>query len=1252
MRILIVEDDELNAKALEALFSQQNYAVERAAAGQAALDLVDAFEYDLILSDVMLPDLDGVSLCRQLRSQGHQTPILLLTGKDSGHDKAIGLDAGADDYVVKPFDPEELAARVRALLRRGQGTESPILEWEHIRLDPKACEVIYNDTLLPLTPKEYALLELLMRNSRRVFSCGMVLEHLWTYEDTPGEEAVRTHVKGLRQKLKAAGAPSDLIETVYGIGYRLKPLSELDKPQTATAAQLQATLVDVWHKFQPRIHQQVSVLEQAAIALNHGSLAAKLHQQAQQEAHTLAGGLGTFGCAKGSQFAREIEHLLQKTTLTEEQILTFQQQVLALRVEISRADLPSLRPILDQQAVVDLSPSIEQGEQPLEQALQPQDSIEAQIMVIDDDPLVSKTVMALLQPWGLEVTTLTDPSQVWQRLTNNAPDLLVLDVEMPKINGIDLCQKIRNDARWEQLPIIFLTAHTEAEIVNRVYSVGADDFVSKPIMGPELVVRILNRLERTRLQRQLSKIEPLALNHNDRTHLLEKLLDNAEQQHHEAVLQQQVAQEQLVGEIAAHIRQSLDLKDILSTAVTEVQRVLETDRVLIFKFNPDWSGKALVESLGASIWTSILEMQIYDPCFAEAYIEPFRQGRVATVEDVHHAGLTPCYVEFLEQFQVQASLVVPILQGDQLWGLLIAHHCSAPRQWQQHEINLLTRLATQLAIALQQAELYQQLQSELAERERVEVVLQEARKNLESKVTERTAELISVNQQLNAELFERKATESALQISQDRFAGILEIANDAIISINASEIITLFNQGAEQIFGYDPSEVIGEPLDLLLPNQSQVIHRQHRGSGGQATRITERQELFGRRKEGTEFPVEASISKLELETETIYTVILRDISQRKQAQDTLERMSHQNELILNAVGEGLCGLNLQGQFTFVNAAAERYLGYTAADLMNQTIEVLFPHPLESGGDSALALEVLAPIYASLQEGTTQPVSETTFCRRDRSCFPVEYLSTPILEQGKIVGAVITFKDISDRKLMERMKDEFISIVSHELRTPLTSIHGSLRMLASGMLSAQSDQNQRLLKIAADSTDRLVRLINDVLDVERIASGNVEMKRRPCWVETLMTQATNTMQGMADQAGITLAVQPITAQIWADPDRILQTFTNLLSNAIKFSTPGSTICLRAEIAQPQDGDSPVCFSVEDQGRGIPADKIDLIFERFQQADSSDTRNHEGTGLGLAICRSIVQQHGGQIWVESQLGQGSTFYFTIPQPDHAS
>jgi signal transduction histidine kinase len=222
-----------------------------------------------------------------------------------------------------------------------------------------------------------------------------------------------------------------------------------------------------------------------------------------------------------------------------------------------------------------------------------------------------------------------------------------------------------------------------------------------------------------------------------------------------------------------------------------------------------------------------------------------------------------------------------------------------------------------------------------------------------------------------------------------------------------------------------------------------------------------------------------------------------------------------------------------------------------------------------------------------------------------------------------------------------MKDEFVSVVSHELRTPLTSIYGSLGMLASGLLPTDSEQGKRLLQIAADSTERLVRLINDILDIERIESGKAKMESEICNIVDLITQTVNVIQPLADKAGVTLSISALSAQVLADCDRIVQTLTNLLSNAIKFSSAGSTVWLGVQ----QEGDE-VLLTVKDTGRGIPTDKLESIFERFQQVDSSDSRNHDGTGLGLAICKSIMQQHGGRIWAESTLGEGSTFYVALP------
>jgi len=192
-----------------------------------------------------------------------------------------------------------------------------------------------------------------------------------------------------------------------------------------------------------------------------------------------------------------------------------------------------------------------------------------------------------------------------------------------------------------------------------------------------------------------------------------------------------------------------------------------------------------------------------------------------------------------------------------------------------------------------------------------------------------------------------------------------------------------------------------------------------------------------------------------------------------------------------------------------------------------------------------------------------------------------------------------------------------------------------------MLGALPEKGRHMLDIAVSNTDRLVRLINDILDIERMESGKVTMERKDCDAADLMTRAADVIQKMAEEAGVTLSTTARTARLYADPDRILQALTNLLSNAIKFSQPGGTVWLTAE----RQGDE-MRFQVRDQGRGIPADKLESIFERFQQVDASDSREKGGTGLGLAICRSIVQQHGGRIWVETSLGQGSTFIFTLP------
>ncbi|NEZ60813.1 response regulator transcription factor [Adonisia turfae] len=222
MRLLLVEDDSQLAESLTEVLEAQRYVVDAVKDGESGWSQVQLMDYDLTLMDVTLPYLDGIRLCQRLRSHGYELPVLMLTARDTSQDKVRGLDSGADAYMVKPFDLSELLAQIRALLRRGSAQSPMVLVWEKLSLDPSTYEVNYNKHALRLTPKEFSILELLLRNGRRVLSRSFILESLWSMKSPPDEETVKAHIKSLRNKLKVAGAPKTLIETVHGVGYRLQ----------------------------------------------------------------------------------------------------------------------------------------------------------------------------------------------------------------------------------------------------------------------------------------------------------------------------------------------------------------------------------------------------------------------------------------------------------------------------------------------------------------------------------------------------------------------------------------------------------------------------------------------------------------------------------------------------------------------------------------------------------------------------------------------------------------------------------------------------------------------------------------------------------------------------------------------------------------------------------------------------------------------------------------------------------------------
>ncbi len=353
---------------------------------------------------------------------------------------------------------------------------------------------------------------------------------------------------------------------------------------------------------------------------------------------------------------------------------------------------------------------------------------------------------------------------------------------------------------------------------------------------------------------------------------------------------------------------------------------------------------------------------------------------------------------------------------------------------------------------------------------------------------------------------------------------------------------------------------------------------------------------------------------------------------------SLARLAQQNERTIEAVSDGIFGVAPDGRITFANGAALAMLGCHEREIVGRHPDECFLARRVDGHSRPTA----DPVAIAL--GSARPSGPRTaiFTRRDGREFPVEWSAGPVeCDEDASLGAVVVFRDITRRREVERLKDDFVSVVNHELRTPLTSIRGVLGLLDGGVLGTLTKKGTSLVRGGVESTERLTRLVNDLLDFDRIESGAATLQLADRDVEHLVRTALDGVRPLAADVHVRLATGETDGRVRADGDRVVQTLTNLLGNAIKFSPPHTTITTsavrRADVVE---------FTVSDQGRGIPSDKLEQIFERFEQVDSSDSRLQGGTGLGLAISRTIVRRHGGEIWAECRPGEGSTFRFTIP------
>ncbi len=501
------------------------------------------------------------------------------------------------------------------------------------------------------------------------------------------------------------------------------------------------------------------------------------------------------------------------------------------------------------------------------------------------------------------------------------------------------------------------------------------------------------------------------------------------------------------------------------------------------------------------------------------------------------------------------------------------------------------------------------------------------------------SEVVTTDQQIFSglvrDITERKNFEAALRSSETRYRSVIDAALDGIMTINECGIVASMNPAAERIFGYKKSEVIGCNIKMLMP---EPYHSEHDGylqnyrETGEKKIIGIGREVSGRRKDGSVFPMELAVSEIATDDKPIFMGLVRDITEMKQ----VEEMQSKFSAIIESSDDAIISKTLDGIITSWNTAAEKIFGYSAQEVIGHPMSIIIPPE---------RLEEEPKILRQIASGGRIEHFETVRRTKAGKLIDISATLSPIKNKaGKIIGVSKIARDISERKKIDQMKNEFISTVSHELRTPLTSIRGSLGLISGGAVGELPAPAKAMLKIAGNNTERLLLLINDILDIQKIESGQMVFKFSGLMIMPFVKQSLIDNFAYAEQHHVKFVIvkELNDVQVYADKDRMMQVMANLLSNAAKFSPDNDTV----EISVAYHNTDFLRISVTDHGPGIPVDFQPKLFDKFTQSDSSDTRQKGGTGLGLSITKVIVEKHGGYIGFVSHKDIGTTFFVDLP------
>jgi PAS domain S-box-containing protein len=708
----------------------------------------------------------------------------------------------------------------------------------------------------------------------------------------------------------------------------------------------------------------------------------------------------------------------------------------------------------------------------------------------------------------------------------------------------------------------------------------------------------------------------------------------------EQELRQQTERERLVHEIARQVREFLDLDHVMATTVREVQRFLKADRVLIYRLWDNGTGCAIHEAV-LSPYAKVLGQEFPPEVFPREYHKAYSLGKIRTITNIDQSDVAPCLAEFVKQFSVKAKLVVPIIQENPLdpslashpylWGLLIAHQCHHPRQWEAWEIELMRHLATQVAIGIQQSELY--------------IQLQHLNTQLEHRVQQRTSELEAANRALRLEIAQRQRTEIALRHSNDTLQALVTASPRAILMLDPEGQVKIWNPAAEQMFGWTEAELLNHPSPIPLdePLEDSTTLKKSVLQGKTFTQV----ELRCHRKNGTLIDIIFSAAPLLDSNGKIsgLVAVIANITEQKQNAELLRLLQsvvvNTNDSVIITEAE-----IHEPRILYVNEAFTRITGYTPEEVLGKT-----PRILQGSKTDQKELDKVRGALSRWESITVEVINY----RKDGSEFWNEFNLFPVANaKGCYTHWIAVQRDTTARKradeirlALERekelnsLKTRFFSMASHEFRTPLSTALAAAQVLENSQ-DTWDDTEKRLrnLRRIQDSVKNMVQLLDDILTISRAEAGSLTFNPKPL---DLKDYCYHFIEDMRLSAGtkhsLVFNCLGESKPVSLDETLLHSILSNLLSNAIKYSPHGGIVSLTVEFHP-----STVTLRVQDQGIGIPLEDQKQLFEPFHRG--KNVRTIPGTGLGLVVVKKCIDLHQGHIQIMTEVGKGTTCWVVFP------